>query len=50
MIKLVYCINRKKGMSQEDFHHYWANVHGPIGASIPGAGSKTLCSMRYVPP
>ena len=36
MIKLVYCINRKKSMSQEDFHHYWKNVHGPIGASIPG--------------
>ena len=36
MIKLVYCINRKKGMSVEEFHQYWKNIHGPIGASIPG--------------
>lgn len=36
MIKLAYCITRKKGMSVDEFRHYWKNVHGPIGASIPG--------------
>jgi uncharacterized protein (TIGR02118 family) len=36
MIKLVYCITRKSGMSQDKFRDYWKNVHGPIGASIPG--------------
>jgi uncharacterized protein (TIGR02118 family) len=36
MIKLVYCINRKKGMSVNEFRLYWKNIHGPIGASIPG--------------
>ena len=36
MIKLVYCINRKPGMTREEFLDYWKNVHAPIGARIPG--------------
>jgi uncharacterized protein (TIGR02118 family) len=36
MIKLVYCITKKTGMADEEFFHYWKNVHGPIGARIPG--------------
>lgn len=35
MIKLVYCITKKRGMSDHDFFHYWKDVHGPIGARIP---------------
>ena len=36
MVKLVYCICRKPGLSREEFIRYWADVHGPIGARIPG--------------
>ncbi len=36
MIKLVYCITRKKGMADAEFFYYWETVHGPIGARIPG--------------
>jgi uncharacterized protein (TIGR02118 family) len=36
MIKLVYCFRRRADMSAEDFDRYWAEVHGPIGARIPG--------------
>jgi uncharacterized protein (TIGR02118 family) len=36
MIKLVYCITKKPGMTDEDFFHYWKNFHGPLGARIPG--------------
>jgi uncharacterized protein (TIGR02118 family) len=36
VIKLVYCITRKPGMSREEFLRYWKDVHGPIGARIPG--------------
>jgi uncharacterized protein (TIGR02118 family) len=36
MIKLVYCIGRKPGLSREEFIRYWAEVHGPIGTRIPG--------------
>jgi uncharacterized protein (TIGR02118 family) len=36
MVKLVYCIRRKPGLSREEFIRYWAEVHAPIGARIPG--------------
>jgi uncharacterized protein (TIGR02118 family) len=36
VVKLVYCICRKPGLSREEFIRYWAEVHGPIGARIPG--------------
>ena len=36
MIKLVYCISKKSGLSDREFFDYWKNVHGPIGARIPG--------------
>ena len=36
MIKLVYCITKKPGMTDGEFSRYWKDVHGPIGARIPG--------------
>lgn len=36
MIKLVYCITRRPGLSVEEFLRYWQDVHGPIGRRIPG--------------
>jgi uncharacterized protein (TIGR02118 family) len=36
MIKLVYCITKKSGMTDEAFFHFWKHIHGPIGARIPG--------------
>ncbi len=36
MIKLVYCITRKPGLSDAEFFHYWKHIHGPIGRRIPG--------------
>ncbi len=35
MIKLVYCIAKKPGLTDEEFFRYWKNIHGPIGARIP---------------
>jgi uncharacterized protein (TIGR02118 family) len=35
MIKLVYCITKKAGLTDEEFFRYWENVHGPMGARIP---------------
>jgi hypothetical protein len=34
MIKVVYCIHKKAGMSEQEFFDYWKNVYGPIGARI----------------
>jgi uncharacterized protein (TIGR02118 family) len=36
MIKLVYCFAKKADVSFEEFSRYWREVHGPIGARIPG--------------
>ena len=36
MIKLVYCITRKPGMSSAKFLDYWLRTHAPIGERIPG--------------
>lgn len=36
MVKLVFLLHRKPGMTAEEFHRYWRDVHGPIGAAMPG--------------
>lgn len=36
MIKLVYCFAKRPDLSLEEFSRYWRDVHGPIGARIPG--------------
>ena len=46
MIKLIYCINRKPDLTDEQFFDYWKNVHGPIGARIPGL--RRLVQSRRV--
>ena len=30
VIKLIYILRRKPGMSLDDFHHYWLNNHGAL--------------------
>jgi len=35
MIKLVYCITKKAGLTDQQFFDYWKYVHGPIGSRIP---------------
>jgi len=49
MVKLVYCITKKAGHSDEEFFHYWKNIHGPIGARIPGL-RRLVQSHRVVVP
>ncbi len=44
MIKLTYCLHRKKGMSREEFQEYWLKTHGPLVASF----ADTLRIKRYV--
>lgn len=36
MIKVVYCFCRRPDLSPAEFSRYWRDVHGPIGARIPG--------------
>ena len=43
MVKLIYGINRKPGMSVEEFQHYWRETHGPIAARLPGVRRYVQC-------
>jgi uncharacterized protein (TIGR02118 family) len=36
MVKLIYTITRKAGLSVEEFQRHWRDVHGPIAAKMPG--------------
>jgi uncharacterized protein (TIGR02118 family) len=49
MLKLVYCITKKASLTDEEFFHYWKNIHGPIGARIPGL-RKLVQSHRTIVP
>ena len=43
MVKLIYCITRKEGMSVEEFQTYWRETHGPIAGRIPGLRRYVQC-------
>ena len=48
MLKVVYCITKKPGMTDEEFFCYWKDVHGPIGARIPGIRRLVQSHRRNV--
>jgi uncharacterized protein (TIGR02118 family) len=43
MVKLIYCITRKPGLSVEAFQRYWRETHAPIAARIPGVRRYVQC-------
>jgi len=49
LIKLVYCITKKAGLTDEEFFHYWQNIHGPIGARIPRLRRLVQSHRRALP-
>jgi uncharacterized protein (TIGR02118 family) len=44
MIKLIYCIKRLPSISEEEFHKYWREQHGPLVQKCAGP----LRIARYV--
>lgn len=44
MIKMVYCLRRLPGVSEEEFHRYWLEQHGPLVRSV----AKDMGILRYV--
>lgn len=49
MVKIVYCVTKKPGLTDEEFFRYWENIHGRIGARIPGI-RKLVQSHRLTVP
>ena len=36
MVKVLVVLQKKEGMTRAEFRRYWRDVHGPIGARMPG--------------
>jgi uncharacterized protein (TIGR02118 family) len=49
MIKLVYCITKKASLTDHEFFRYWEDIHGPIGARIPGLRKLVQSHRLSVP-
>jgi uncharacterized protein (TIGR02118 family) len=49
MIKVVYCISKKAGLTDEEFFGYWESVHGPLGSRIPGLRKLVQSHRLSVP-
>ncbi|HKD66630.1 MAG TPA: EthD domain-containing protein [Candidatus Binataceae bacterium] len=47
MLKIVYCISKLPHLSDEEFHRYWRDVHGPIASRIPGCRKYVQCHSIY---
>ena len=43
MVKIIYGITRKQGMSVEQFQRYWRETHGPIAGRLPGLRRYVQC-------
>jgi uncharacterized protein (TIGR02118 family) len=44
MVKLVFCLNRRSDVTEEEFHRLWRDEHAPLVRSHAGA----LGIRRYV--
>lgn len=44
MVKMVFCVRRREGMSPEEFRAYWFDRHGPLVRQH----AQTLRARRYV--
>lgn len=44
MVKMLYCMRRRPGMSEEEFNAYWREKHTPLAAKLAPA----LNLKRYV--
>jgi uncharacterized protein (TIGR02118 family) len=44
VVKLVYCIRRREGISAVEFSHYWLQEHGPLVKSL----APIMGAIRYI--
>jgi uncharacterized protein (TIGR02118 family) len=43
LVKTIFQLKRKPGMSLADFRKYWVDVHGPIVCQLPGLRRYVQC-------
>ena len=44
MIKLVYCLRKRKDIDSDSFYRYWLEQHGPLVKSV----AEAIGASRYV--
>jgi len=44
MVKLVYCVRKRDDVSDDEFHRYWLEQHGPFVCSF----AEAIAAVRYV--
>jgi uncharacterized protein (TIGR02118 family) len=49
VIKLIAFVKRKPGMSPEEFHRYWREVHGPLVASTESGSFVRRYEQNHKP-
>jgi uncharacterized protein (TIGR02118 family) len=42
MVKAIYVVYRKEGISPEEFARHWTEVHAPIARNLPYVRSYTI--------
>jgi uncharacterized protein (TIGR02118 family) len=42
VIKVIYALYRKEGMSREQFAAHWTQVHAPLASRLPNVRSYTI--------
>jgi uncharacterized protein (TIGR02118 family) len=51
MVKLIFCLRRRSDISEEEFHRYWRDEHGPLVARHASAlGIRRYVQLHTVSP
>lgn len=46
MVKMIYFLTRRNGLSIDEFQSYWASSHGPLAAKVPAVRRYVQSHVR----
>jgi len=49
MVKLIFCLRRRTDITEEEFHRYWREEHGPlVSRHAPALGIRRYVQLHTV--
>ena len=48
MVKLIFCVRRRPDISEEEFHRYWREEHGPLVPNHARCSAFGRCRGAYL--